>query len=213
MKYMLTLRSRPIQAETIEEKHAAFFRNVSSLAGCWGFHTGVPSLPAMGEQLISVVNLSKLLGRGLKGRMTYVFRSAPQDKAMYDDVLYLEFDPRKIDYSYLVNHVFPTYITAFAGYRGELGDIAFVDQDFEHEREIDSRHGIYRIYPVSFYDHLLSQRAFGLNPTEVAARFNDVVERVGVLGNGVLIIASSEILSFAEADQLTKNLRHRLMGA
>lgn len=209
---MLTIRSRPIPTETIEEKHAAFAAGVAPLGADWGFQNGLPPAPEMGQHLSGIVQLSKLLPRSVKGRITYAFRPCLRDRALCDDVLYLEFNPHVVDYRHVAMSVFPTYVSAFRGYRGELGDIQFVDQDFDDECETDARHSVYRIYPIAAYDSILCQRAFHLSPSSIATRLAGFVDQVDARVDGLIVIGSQNILTFGEASELSTQLRLRIQN-
>ena len=80
------------------------------------------------------------------------------------------------------------------------------------DRNVDYRHGVFRIHPVSFFDRQLCERAFGIQPETVASRLTGKVERVGLHEDGVLIVASSRALPLPAADQVSRDVWAALGG-
>ena len=62
---------------------------------------------------------------------------------------------------------------------GSVEDGAFVDHDFDAWQAwgTDDRHGVFRIFPVNFFDGGSCRRAFSLTPTQLVKR----VARWGLL--------------------------------
>ena len=107
----------------------------------------------------------------------------------------------------------PKIISSFDAYFAELGDAEFVHIDFDAQRQAgfgDSRFGVYRIRPVSFFDKILCDRAFGMTPEEIVGRLEGKVEQATVLKNGVYIVANSEPMELDEADKLCRELKRLL---
>jgi hypothetical protein len=214
MKYELMIRSRAVKTDPIAAKHTRFFAELSKIPAPWGIAGApAPEPPDPGRDLGAGVGISKLLGKGISGRVYYVLRRDFEDLGMHDDFLDMSFNPTKVDYKRLVQDELPKIISAFGAYFAELGDAEFVHIDFDAERQAgmgDTRFGVYRIRPVSFFDKTLCERAFGISPGEIARRLEGSVEQVSLLNDGVYIIGSSEPLGIEDADKLCWEMKRLL---
>ena len=74
------------------------------------------------------------------------------------------------------------------------------------DREVDYRHGVFRIHPVSFFDRQLCVRALGLQPEAVISRLAGKVEKAELYYDGVLIVSSSRPLPLEAADQVNRDV-------
>lgn len=214
MKYETMIRSRAKRVESIAEKHKRFFTQLSEISPPWGIKGAVvPEPPAPGGNLGVGVSVSKLLGKGVSGRAYYVFRREFEDLGMHDDFFDMSFNPAKWDYRQFAYDVLPKYIVAFDAYFAQVGHVEFGHVDFDAERNFgsgDTRFGVYRVRPVSFFDRILCERAFGINPREIAARLQGSVESVELLQDGVYVIGSSQVMKFEEADSLCWKIKRRI---
>jgi hypothetical protein len=209
MKYSMMIRSRPHPGESIEEKHNSFVSCLGTEA--WGFQRReYPPAPDASHHLSAIVQLRNYLKKGMKGRLSYSFRTAGRDEAMYDDYCMIEFSPTAADYSSLVTRGFQAYVECFSAYRGEILDVGCYELDFEKARGIDARQGLVRIAPVCFVDKELCLRGFQLTPDAVANRLATAVEQVRLVHDGVLIIATSRIVSIDESNSIDHKLRSLL---
>jgi len=165
MTYELVIRSRP--REDIFEKHERFIASLTELQNEWGLREGaeLPALRDPGTLPMRQVNLSTCFQKGIKATLSYQNRKYLRDEGKFDDYFYVEFDPTQFNYDLLVKNVFERYVESFDAYRGHIGDIAFVQLDFQGSRDTDFRNGVYRIYPVCFFDSELCERAFHQPPT------------------------------------------------
>ena len=212
MEYELMLRSRPVAGESVQAKHEAFRAALTGLEGAWsGGAADWPAVPDPATREMVEVRLSGRFGRGIRGYVSYQNRKYIPDDSMYDDYFVLEFDPARIDYKRLVEDYFARYVGAFHPYLGYVADQDFLDHDFDSTRDLNDRHSIYRIYPVSFFDEQLCREALGLAPEQVVERLAGVAEEVRVVHGGVLILGSTTPLPFEAAlalsDRLTQQLR------
>lgn len=213
MKYELLLRSRASREESIPAKHERLLAGMREIAPPWGLGgTTGPSAPDPGGELIAQARLTPFLGRGIRGEVVYQFRRDFRDEGSADDFLSLTFNPEKVNYAAFVDEALPKYLSAFDAYRGELGDAKFTHLDFDAARKVDFRHGVFRVYPVSYYDKQLCLRAFELEPDEIVARLADTCERVTRHGDGVLVVVSTKPLSLTEADQGTRAIGQLLLA-
>lgn len=217
MKYELMLRARANPRESIEAKHERFFARLRDMPHPWGIAgQQAPQPPDVGGHELIGTTISKLLGKGVRGQICYLYRHdglATEDRAMNDDFVDLSFDPRRVDYRQLVLEALPAYIGAFHGYLAEVFDEEFTHSDFDAWRAsgIDSRDGVFRVHPVTFYDATLCQRAFSLSPKQVAERLYGRIEDVRLIHNGVYLIGSSAPLEFEQADRLSQDMKRWIM--
>ena len=105
--------------------------------------------------------------------------------------------------------VFPTYIKAMRPYLGKMYDVDLATADmgtpnfdtgefYENPDYVQSRKGIYRIWPANYWDSDLCRRAFNLTPEEIVKRVKDQVATCEVFEHGVLLIYSNEQMSIEE---------------
>jgi len=208
VKYIFEIRSRAVESEPIAQKHTAFLAGLRDLPAPWAVTGSVPA-PDPGRELVAVLKVSKFLGPGIRGNLVYQFRRPFRDEGSEDDWINISFNPEKLDYATLVRDVFLKYVVAFRGYYAEILDEEFIFKDYEVHRtlKLNQRRDVFRIAPVTFIDDELCRRAFGFGPDEVVSRLQGHAESVTRTVNGVFIVLTSKVLSFDEADTLTRNAR------
>jgi hypothetical protein len=211
MKYQMMIRSRP--HEDMFLKHDRFMAFLLSLNDEWGLKEGteLPTIKDPGTLPMRQVNLSKHFQKGIKAWLSYQNRKYHLDEGKFDDYFTLEFDPTRFDYESLATDRFEEYIAVFQAYRGRIGDEEFIQLDSPGSVSVEAkRSGVYRMYPICFFDKELCNRSFHLTPEEIQKRVAGVVERAAVVSNGVLIIASSKIVSIEEANALNNKLKRAI---
>ena len=206
-KYKLEFRHRPNCAEPIDVKHANFLAQLSGLGAPWDL-AGAPEVPDIGSELVVSVSLDKQLPAGVKGRLTYALRSQPylEDDAQFDDTLFIEFAGNKLDYSDLLERVFPAYISAFGAYRATLHDWSVTRSDWPvvvdaceaTGKDVNGRDGVFRINAANYFDQELCVRAFAKTAQQIVECLNGHVHKVAEFEGGVLIIVSDSPLSSDE---------------
>jgi hypothetical protein len=210
MKFILNIRSRPDPDDSIPKKHKRFFTGIRKLSAPWGPATAdCPQARDPGNNYLSVVNLSKVLGPGIKGSLNYHTRKELTDEGMSDDWLGLEFDPEKVDYGTLINSAFERYVTSLGAYVGTIKDEQSIFKHFNRWQRTkgDYRSAVFRIHPVNYFDRLLCKRAFGLRPEQVVNRLSKEVERAALINDGALIIVTSKLLNLKESDAIERRIR------
>lgn len=213
LRYSLELRARATPDTTIEKKHASFIEALRNVRGTWGIaDREAPETPILrGDDLSASVKLTHSLPEWAKGHVLYSFRGKQylRDAAVCDDFVDIIFNPLKVDYADLVRHAISDYIGAFGAYLAQIGPDYFVASDVETVGVLDARWKLFRIYPVCFFDAILCKRALRLTPNEVADRVDGVASSVQLTHGGVLLVASDQVLSIADAEQL--NVRFRAL--
>jgi hypothetical protein len=209
MKYNLMIRARPL--ESIAERHGRLVSALETLEGDWALQSKIPKPKEPNKTHREETNLAKCFAKGIKVAVSYQNRKYHVDESQYDDYFDLEFDPDKFDYAVLALDYFDRIADAFHAYRGQIGDAEFMPKDFPKAVKSEAkRNGIYRIYPVCFFDTELISRSFQMSTNDVARRIHKSVERVTVGSGGVSIVVSSQVLSLKEADSLGKDIRKLL---
>jgi len=92
---------------------------------------------------------------------------------------------------------FQFFIEAFEAYTAELNIHEYTLHQFDEKQNFyktkgDIRKAVFRVPPVSFYDRLLCQKAFNLEPEEIVGRLQDHVEKVYYHHDGVVVVYSSK---------------------
>lgn len=217
--HKLEFRHRPNYAEPIEEKHAQFLAQLSGLGAPWDL-AGTPEVPDIASELVVSVPLDKQLPAGVKGRMTYALRNQQylEDDAQFDDTLFIEFAGNKLDYSDLLDRVFPAYIQAFGAYRATLHDWSVTRNDWPvvldtceaTGKDVNGREGVFRINAANYFDQELCTRAFAKTAQQIVECLNGHVHKVAEFEGGVLIIVSDSPLSSDELMRVGERLKDRL---
>lgn len=211
MKYSLMVRSRIDPKQAIPDKHTEFVRSYSQSGDSWPFIGEFPPPPEIGHHLVAIVKLKKYLHQGWTGTITYKFREPnAEDRAYNDDHITLDFLPKKQDYQRIIGEIFPRLIVAFRAYRVQILDERFYHLDFERQRAVNDRHGVYRIFPVAFYDRELCLRAFNLSSEEIVVRLAGKAESVRLFQDGVLLVVRSNPLTLEEAESVDLSIREAL---
>lgn len=208
MKYEIMIRSIPVV--DIPETHSRLITVMNGIPKPWGFGgNGGPPAPDCGSWLLAKANLFKYLGDGFRGSsIVYNYRSGLGDAGIDDDFMVLEFNPMKQDFARMLETVLPRYISAFRAYLAYIGDTEWGLADWEEERKMvpNCRYGVYRIYPVHYFGEQLCRRAFQRTPEEMIRLLSKECERVELLDGGVILVATSNVISLAEANQINARL-------
>lgn len=209
MKYVMRLRARPDEL-TIVEKHERLVSELAKLNGAFGLRSSDFPTPDCGQELSARFELGKQLARGIKGFVSYRFRGGLEDQGDHDDLLDLEFDPRKIDYGLLLSEVFPCYVRAFQPYFGFIGDEEFTYVDFDRSRNTNSRYELIRFYPTAYYNNWFCANALRLSAEELMRRVADLAVRSEIFGDGVLIVGTDSPIELNRAEEFNNAMRKRL---
>jgi hypothetical protein len=211
-------RHRAGRTESIELRHAELVRKLKNPMVAWLGDYDPRAIHFESETVDSgAVDLSRALRADVSAAISYCSRSViDADHAMYDDVLTLEFSAADADYSTFAQPVFGQLAEIFDAYRGSVVldedlDLADYDQILDKVetsgRDVDGRDGVYRISPVCFFDRELCSRAFGIAPEEIFGRLRGKIEHVEITHDGVLIVATREILTKASLVSLDREIR------
>lgn len=199
------------------ELYDTAYEKLADLAAPWGLQgtSQVAMRRFNGEPAIGIKfgNLDK--SSPIKDmRLGYMNRSRtalPSDDSMYDDTFTVEFYPKKVkeDWKYLLETVFPDYVSATSPYSGKLYDggihvddvVTINEETGDSSRNadyVDARHGVYRIWPANYWDRELCMRGFGLTPEEIVQRLSGKIASSRIFENGVLVICSYDRLLGAD---------------
>ena len=196
-KYKIGLRHRAQPDETIPERHGRFLDRIAWLGSPWNL-SGIGSLPAIGAEFLVSLSFGDIFGSGIKGRLTYVYRSADylEDNAQYDDSLFIEFKAGDMELDEIVE-VLPVFVEAFDAYRATLHNWNVTRSDDlvaacrKTGKELNGRDGVYRINTINYFDRELCSRAFGLTPEQLVARLEGKVQLVSMIHDGVFMVYGS----------------------
>lgn len=198
-KYKIELRHRAQSDETISERHGRFLDRIARLGSPWNL-SGIGSLPAIGAELLVSLSFGDLFGPGIKGRLTYVYRSADylEDNAQYDDSLFIEFKAGDMELDEIVK-VLPVYVEAFDAYRATLHNWNVTRSDWpdlvaacrKTGKDLNGRDGVYCINTINYFDRELCNRAFGSTPEQLVARLEGKLQSVSMIHDGVFMVYDS----------------------
>lgn len=121
----LWVRYRASHAESIEQRHSEFLRNMAPIGPPLGFSgLTLPPAPHCGDNLVASYRIKYPI-RGLKFLGMYKFRGERfkyEDQASFDDDLHFGFKTsnKSLNYPSILQEHFPKVIEAFRGYRGTV---------------------------------------------------------------------------------------------
>ncbi|MBL8535998.1 MAG: hypothetical protein JNM59_01200 [Hyphomonadaceae bacterium] len=127
----------------------------------------------------------------------------------------------EFDYAGFCQTIAPRAIEAFGAYRAAMitdHERSITDWDIvrhemiEHNRSIDGRDGVIRIWPVSYFDETLCQRAWGLSANEVVRRAVSACEEAYPLAGGAFLLVTSELVRGDALDDLSERVMSLLQG-
>jgi hypothetical protein len=215
------LRRRAHSVDDPSELHGRFVEVMREVGMPWWKRDARITPVNLDGKLECQIGISRGLPGHAEGSLAYVHRGTDylQDKALFDDRFVATFQVDAAAYKALATEGFKLLLSAFAPYRGQIildEDLALDDWDAAVARgarsgkDEDGRDGIYRLWPVSFFDEMLCGRAFGKSATAVLESLASKVERVELCYGGVFIIATSSLVDAAAVVEIDKTLRQLL---
>jgi hypothetical protein len=215
------IRRRARLDEPIPQLNARFLEQFVAVPGFWGEGKAAADAPfELGET--GSLDLRKALRDGLSGQVVYMPRFAgylSKDVSKADDTLRIRLDTDKIGYARFCAETLPQLLTIFGSYRGYVETDAKVraaDWDIVRQqsrktgRDIDGRDGIFRIWPVCWFDDELSRRAFGIRAEEAVRRVAPECEHAELVGGCAFLIVTSAIVVGPNLDVLDARIKSRL---
>jgi len=208
MKFIFEISSRAKLDISAEIKHEKLINFLKSVDAPWGIdkNLSIP-FPGFGMEFTATVVLNKFIGNSIKMSIFYRYRNNLTDDTLSDDRIYIEFNPKKVDYNYLLTNIFPLFIEHFDAYFADIFDFPLIYKDYEEKRFGNRRHVINRVYPVSFYDEKLCNSFFKRKPKEIVRLLEGHVHSAKVFNNGVLIIEDTRPLSMDESENFEKKIK------
>jgi hypothetical protein len=217
----LRMRRRARLDEPIPTLNAKLVEQFMAVPGFWGEGKTAADAPLEQDETGSL-DLRRSLRDGLSGQVIYMARFPgylAKDVARADDTMRVRLNTDKIDYASFCTETLPRLITIFGSYRGYMetdpkvraADWEVVRQQSRQTgRTIDGRDGIFRIWPVCWFDGELSQRAFGIGVEEAIRRAAPECEHAEVVAGCAFLIVTSAIVVGANLDVIDARIKSRL---
>lgn len=194
-----------VEFDDINQLHENLIEGLRSMpVGFWNKEASLDN-PDLSKGLECQINLGSGLPDSIYGYVAYVYRNANyiRNIAEFDDrLIFTAENLESIFYSLLVSSYFPSLIKAFAPYRAIINldeDLALDDWDKVIEmgvsegNDLDGRDGVFRIWPVSYYDRNLCKKAFDMEPIEIEKKLCGRAQHVEVIRDGILLIWSDSL--------------------
>jgi hypothetical protein len=195
-----TVRSRPSAHVSVQEKFDDLVRALCEEELLSAADERLRLKIDFGNRELESISLNRLLRRGLRGSVSFIYRSPElTDDAVEDDVLTLEFRARDLIDSFLEGGTLVRLLKAFDAYRAELAPRELLDEIADAEIYEDRRREVKHVFPVSFYDDLLCTRAFSKSPVRIHELLTESCVRSELVQQGILIVGSGRPLECAEA--------------
>lgn len=199
MKYIVELISIVNNSVSFEEKHKKVIEGLKVVPSPWGIGDGEFITPSFGNGLSAIFKLNKFLRNSIKGEVIYTYRGINSRET--DDRIYLEFNPIKINFNELINTVFKQYIDFFDPTEASIFNKEIVQYDYENRDKYDLTKFI-RFYQVFFWNQSYCEKKLGLSLLEFKNKISNHVERVELFKDGIIVIASSKLLTLEESNDI-----------
>ena len=218
----VALRRRAVLDEEIPRINARFVEQFLKLPGFWGKDKTASDAPNDFSGEGAALDLRKALQPGLSGQALYVPRFpayVSKDVAQSDDFLNIRVDTDKANYTGFVRETLPRLIEIFGCYRAatETDEVVRRSDNAASRQQskatglnMSGRDGVYRIWPVCYFDELLCQRAFGMGASDVVARVAAECEHAETLNGGAFLIVTLNALTGPDLDPLNARVMARL---
>jgi hypothetical protein len=156
----------------------------------------------------------------MMGHVVYTFRTPgflAMDKAMTDDFLVIQIDTLRVDYFRFCTQTLPILIDTFRAYRARvMTDESVLLRRWDAQRQermvtgrdLGGRDSVGFVWPVTFFDEILCKRSFGISAGVAVGRVSQACEVAKLLAGGVFIVATREIVTGTDLE----NLNTRLTG-
>jgi len=215
------LRRRTRSDEDPRQLHARFIEVMREVGAPWWKPDAQIAPLKIDGKLEYQIGINRGLPDDAQGTLAYVHRGADylKDQALFDDRFVATFHVDDAEYEALANEGFKHLLSAFTPYRGHIildEDLALDDWDaaiargVSSGRDEDGRDGIYRIWPVSFFDETLCGRVFGSSAGLLAERWAGEVERAELCFGGIFLVATSRLVDAEAVAEIDKTLRQLL---
>lgn len=180
------------------EKHEQFMAALRSLTNGWGLVT--PDTPQIkipkNFSYFVDVSLTRYMGKGITAGVSYENR-ALKDPA--PDNFELLFTPARVDYAALLDTV-EFYIESFRAHSLSIFMMDLLSFASELRPLVTGRDFTAQIHPIHYLDDRLCLNSFSLSARQVFKGLSDSneFERVQMVGDGVLFMYSTRILTLDE---------------
>ncbi|MBL4832606.1 MAG: hypothetical protein JKY26_01420 [Pseudomonas sp.] len=196
IKLSLNCRRIPSLDDDLALLHGKVKKFLGRLPEPWAAEFSGSPNTAPGE-LVAVCKLGRK-GK-FSGEACYSLRKEEYlgDESRFDDAINLDFQANEDEIYYFANEIFPELVSLFEAYRAELTTKDLARNDWreviartkEAKRDIYGRHGVYRIWPLSYYSsNMLNLNDFpvhlepffeGYMCKEIEVYLNEVSESYG----------------------------------
>jgi hypothetical protein len=158
IKLSLNCRRIPRLDDDLALVHGKVKKFFGNLPEPWAAEFSGSPNTALGE-LVAVCKLGRK-GK-FSGEACYSLRKEEYlgDESAFDDSINLDFQANEEEIYYFANKIFPELVLLFEAYRAELTTQDLARSDWREviartkkaKRDIYGRHGVYRIWPLSYY--------------------------------------------------------------
>ncbi len=211
--YYVQMERRALADENYDLLYANFLEGVKDLPNTWNL-AGIKPLPDIGADTMTSVSITRILKRGMKGYIYYLYRGDYLNDSQDDDRLIIDFKSDKGLTKELVE-ILPTYISAFKAYFLTVEHETISTQDWNKVInkviKYHPRKDVLRINAINYYDRELCRNAFNLTPEEILERLTGNVEIACIVNDGIYFVYTSEELPEEEHRVIDKKIRDLLV--
>lgn len=202
MKFIFELTSKVQEPISHIEKHKEVIEGLQLISTPWGIDEGEYPAPEFGIGITATFSLNKILKNGIRGDVIYGYRKKMIIQS--EDKIFIEFNPKKIDYVCLIKDVLKNYIDFFSPYEASIYNQDVIYYDFENRNNTDLS-TFFRFHPVFFWDDECCFRNLKISLGEFKARISRTVESAEFFKNGIIVIVDSKLSTLAESNEINQS--------
>jgi hypothetical protein len=204
MQYIFELTSKVQESVSHEEKHRQVIEGLQSIPKPWGITNNDYPAPDFGTGITATFRINKVLGSGIKGDIIYGYRE--KMASQNEDKIYIEFTPKKIDFTFFISNVFKKYIEFFKPYEASVYNQDVIFYDYGNRDKVDLS-TFFRFHQIFFWDEEYCMRNLKISLFDLKAKISEFVEYSELFLNGIIVIVSSKPLTLSESNEIDSNLK------
>jgi len=204
MKYIFELTSKVQESESHIEKHHKVIEGLKLISEPWGIDNGEYPTPEFGSGITATFSLNRLLKNRIKGDIIYGYRK--NMTIQNEDKIFIEFNPKKIDYVHFIENVFKKYIFFFNPFEALVYNQNVIFYDYENRNQSDLSI-FFRFHPIFFWDAGYCMRNLRISLVDFKAEISGFVEYSELFQNGIIVVVNSKLLTLQESNEIDLNLK------
>lgn len=193
MKYILSLDWRVTENVSMEMKHQSIIEMFKRMQGVLSMDENLDyPPPKFGNDAMAIYSLAKKFSKGISGDIMYAYRAKLEDHHLRDDRLWIEFNSKKVDFSYFFDYAVKELLHKSSPYILQVYDKELVYSinrliPFEKREKLNARFDLKFFYPFQYIDGVLTRRIFGFDARTLFEKLTNRIYKVELINDGIFI--------------------------